>query len=222
MARLTRCLNRIKFSAIGNARIITLDRPRAMNALSRVMVHDMREQLDQWSKSSNPSDDFACVIIKATNEKVFCCGADVKVLMSPDGQHLFREGNQLFYEIATYNKPYVAIMSGVAMGGGAGVALHAPIRIGTETTRISMPETRIGHFPDCGIMRTFTRLNQYPGLGLFLPLTGRAVSGGECKQIGLTTHYVRTKRLAEVEVALRESVAICDLRVLKISTYRHR
>mgnify|MGYP001502848576 CR=1 FL=1 len=74
-------------------------------------------------------------------------------------------------------------------------------------------------------MRTFTRLNQYPGLGLFLPLTGRAVSGGECKQIGLTTHYVKTKRLAEVEVALRESVAIGHLCVLmlehKTLTYHH-
>ena len=124
------------------------------------MMHDMREQLDQWSKSTtNPSDDLACVIIKAANEKVFCCGADVKDLMSPDGQHMFQEGYQLFYEIATFNKPYVAIMSGVVMGAGAGATLHAPIRIGTETTRISMPETRIGHFPDCGVMRTFTHLN---------------------------------------------------------------
>ena len=125
------------------------------------------------------------VVIEGAGDRAFCAGGDVRALRQYelDGEHhkaeeFFREEYELNLMIATYPKPYVALIDGICMGGGIGVSVHAPYRVATERAAFAMPETAIGFFPDIGATFFLPRL---PGqLGTYLGLTGRADSGCRC------------------------------------------
>lgn len=192
----------VEFFTKGNAGIVNLNRPKALNALNHEMVKLMRPQLDKWKK-----EEFPLIIIKGEGGKAFCAGGDIKDLTLPtyhgdySGTNFFRELYQLDYALATYPKPFVAFMHGVVMGGGVGLSVHTPIRIGTEKTLFAMPETGIGLFPDVGAGYFLPRIKQ-KGLGMYLGLTGERLKGGNSKHAGVVTHFVDSKNLIQLEQEL--------------------
>jgi 3-hydroxyisobutyryl-CoA hydrolase len=158
----------------GQLAILTLNRPKALNALTAGMAEDLYKTLKDYE--SNPT--IAAVLINGAGGKAFCAGGDVKavVQLSQSGKieqamDFFRSEYYLDYKIATLTKPYIALLDGITMGGGVGVSVHGVFRIATERTLFAMPECAIGLIPDVGGSYFLTRLVP-SGLGLYIGLTG--------------------------------------------------
>ena len=183
----------------GRAGRIRLNRPKALHALTTDMCSDMIAALLAWR------DDPAvgCVIIDHAEGRGFCAGGDVVMLRESgagDGKAaraFFHEEYRLNHLLFTYDKPTIAVMDGITMGGGVGISQPCRYRVATEHSRFAMPETAIGLFPDVGGGWYLSRL---PGrTGPFLALTGARLDGAECRYLGLATHHVPSERLDEVK-----------------------
>ncbi|MEM8647757.1 MAG: enoyl-CoA hydratase/isomerase family protein [Pseudomonadota bacterium] len=182
--------------------MITLNRPKALNALTLGMVREMHPQLERWADD----DRVEQVIIKATGNKAFCAGGDIRALYDwgRAGNDTFltfyREEYLLNTFIKRYPKPYIALIDGIDMGGGVGVSIHGSHRVATERLTFAMPETGIGLFPDVGGTYFLPRL---PGeLGMFMALTGARLKAPDALYAGIATHYVPSGRLTALEEAL--------------------
>ncbi|MBN9213032.1 MAG: enoyl-CoA hydratase/isomerase family protein, partial [Microbacterium sp.] len=164
---------------------LTLNRPRAINALDLGMIRLLSAALDRWEHDT----DVDLVLLDGAGDRGFCAGGDVRALHGfvVDGRvdevhTFFREEYALNHRIATYPKPIVAIADGVTMGGGIGLAGHARIRIVTERSQLAMPETRIGFTPDVG---GSWLLGRAPGrLGEYLGLTGATMEAADALYAG--------------------------------------
>lgn len=184
---------------------IVLNRPQALNALDLAMIRGCAAALDEWRDDPHVHG----VVIEGAGDRAFCAGGDIRALRQYelDGEHhkaetFFREEYELNLAIATYPKPYVALIDGICMGGGIGVSVHAPYRVATERAAFAMPETAIGFFPDIGATFFLPRL---PGqVGTFLGLTGQRVQGGDAVHAGLATHFVQREALPALSRALAE------------------
>jgi enoyl-CoA hydratase/carnithine racemase len=182
---------------------ILLNRPRALNALDLSMIRACAAILETWR--DDPHVD--AVVIEGAGDRAFCAGGDIRALrdaqLSGDrasADEFFAEEYALNLTIATYPKPYVALIDGICMGGGIGLSVHAPYRVATEHAGFAMPETAIGFFPDIGATFLLPRL---PGeLGLYLGLTGLRVNGADAVHVGFATHFVSRARLAALSAAL--------------------
>lgn len=186
---------------------VTLNRPKAMNALNLSMVRTLTEQL--LKLNSDPS--VAAVVLQGAGGRAFCAGGDIKVLTAgKDGapearaaqEAFFREEYTLDHLIARSSafKPYVALLEGLVIGGGFGVSIGASVRVATDSTHFSMPETGIGLFPDVGGSYYLPRLA--PGLGMYMALTGSPITGAAAVQAGLATHYVKPESMAALKADL--------------------
>lgn len=176
---------------------IVLDRPKALNSLSLAMVRALTQILASWR--DNP--DVAAVVIRSSSEKALCAGGDIRFFhdagrSTPLGgsallEDFFTEEYALNHLIHFYPKPYVALMDGVVMGGGMGIAQGGPqcrVRIVTERTKMAMPEVNIGLFPDVGGSYFLSRA---PGaLGTYLGVTGVTIGAADALYVGLADHYV--------------------------------
>ncbi|KAI4493646.1 hypothetical protein M0804_001822 [Polistes exclamans] len=179
--------------------IITLNRPKALNALNLSMVQKIYPILKEWESTKK------FVIIEGAGNKAFCAGGDVKAIITslnkPNGSFLgenfFRDEYTLNYLIGTYKKPYIAIIHGITMGGGAGLSVHGKYRIATENTLFAMPETAIGLFPDVGGSYFLSRLKGK--LGLYLGLTGHRLQGIDVLHAGIATHFIPSARLQDLK-----------------------
>lgn len=181
---------------------LTLNRPRAINALNHPMVQRLDEALAAWEED----DRVEAVVIDGAGERGLCAGGDVRAMRDSalgDGSGasaFWRDEYLLNARIARYPKPYVALMDGVVMGGGVGVSAHGSVRIVTERSKVGMPETTIGFAPDVG--GTFL-LSRAPGeLGTHLALTAGSVGAGDAIRLGLADHYVPSECLPELTGAL--------------------
>jgi enoyl-CoA hydratase len=169
---------------------LRLNRPKAIHALTTQMCETMSEALLKWRTDPNVE----VVIIDHAEGRGFCAGGDV-VMLARSGVEDAEEAKSFFFAeyrlnhlLFSYDKPTVAIMDGITMGGGVGIALPCDYRIATENTRLAMPETGIGLFPDVGGGWYLSRL---PGrAGQFMALTGARLDGAECLFLQLATHYV--------------------------------
>lgn len=184
----------------GAAGYLTLNRPKAIHALTQPMDHAMTEALLEWR--DDPAVEV--VIIDHSEGRGFCAGGDINLLRNSalndggaSGREFFYEEYQLNHLLMTYPKPVVAFMDGITMGGGVGISQPAKFRVATENTRFAMPETGIGLFPDVGGGWHLSRLQGR--LGQFLALTGARLDGAECLWAGLATHYLPAKALAEAK-----------------------
>lgn len=185
------------------AGFLSLNRPRAIHALTVEMDHAMTAGLLAWR------DDPAVrtIIIDHAEGRGFCAGGDVALVRQSAltdggerGRRFFFEEYQLNHLLFTYPKPIVAFIDGITMGGGVGISQPAKFRVATENTRLAMPETGIGLFPDVGGGWYLSRL---PGrLGQFLALTGARLDGAECLWAGLATHYLPSEALAEAKTRI--------------------
>ncbi|KAI9012215.1 ClpP/crotonase-like domain-containing protein [Hyaloraphidium curvatum] len=193
---------------LGSARLLILNRPKALNALSTGMCTEMAKFIGEWNQQDLAK---TIIICSAPDARAFCAGGDIKTVVL-DAQKgdlasalaFFDEEYILDHMIATIETPVISIMDGITMGGGVGLSVHAPIRIATERTLFAMPETAIGFFPDVGGSFFLPRLDGE--IGTYLGLTGKRLKGIECLFAGIATHYVPSarvealvRRLGEVE-----------------------
>lgn len=196
--------DRIEFWQEGGVGRLHLNRPEALNALSYDMTLALKTKLEAWR--DDPSIDM--VLIDAEGDRAFCAGGDVRELYesgreSPDtGRDFWRNEYKLNHLIATYPKPYIALIDGISMGGGVGISSHGSHRIVTERTMLAMPETAIGFMPDVG---TSYILSRAPGkTGLYLGMTGARMDAGDAIFAGFADHYIESgqlQRLVELLVA---------------------
>ena len=188
----------------GKAGIISLNRPSALHALTLDMVHAMTAQLQAWA--GDPT--VKAIIIDHAEGRGFCAGGDIRFLAESgakdgkDGRKFFHDEYQLNHLMFTYSKPIVAFMDGITMGGGVGISQPAQYRVATENTRLAMPETGIGLFPDVGGGWYLSRLEGR--VGQYLALTGARIAGPGCLALGLATHYLPSDMLADAKARIAE------------------
>ena len=196
----------------GEAGILTLNRPKALNALTLEMTDLLLPQLRAWAK--DPA--ITRVILKGAGEKAFCAGGDVRFIYDEGRAGRAQNGLDFFaaeyvcdHYIGTYPKPFVSFIDGIAMGGGNGLSMHGAYRIAGDRYLFAMPEVFIGLFPDVGASHALPRL---PGFfGTYLALTGGRIRGPEAYACGLVNYVVPTADLPklEEELAAGGDVAAC-------------
>jgi len=194
--------NEILFDVCGRAGVITLNRPKALNAVTMNMVERLGPQLEQWASDATISH----VIIKAAEGRAFSAGGDIVQLYQwgkakdPRFLAFYDLEYPLNVAIKRFPKPYIALIDGIVMGGGVGVSFNGSHRIVTENLTFAMPETGIGLFPDVGGTYFLPRC---PGaIGMYLGLTGSRVKAADAIYTGLATHFVPADKLPELETAL--------------------
>lgn len=169
---------------------ITLNRPAALNALSLGMIKDLRSELERLA--CDPT--IHAVLIKGAGEKAFCAGGDIRAIyesyQNADGLHrdFFVTEYPLDYLAHSYPKPYIALIDGIVMGGGMGIAQGSRMRIAGDRTRMAMPEVAIGFFPDVGASYFLSRLEG--SLGTYLALTGVQIRAADALYAGLADAYL--------------------------------
>src|ERR1700716_2118749 len=197
--------NDILFGRDGDAATVTLNRPQALNAFTLAMYRRFDPMLRAWADDP----DIHAVLIRGAGERAFCAGGDVRAIYEAgrgiSGDRaltavFFREEYELLRHIHRFPKPYLAIIDGITMGGGAGVSVNGAYRVATERTMLAMPETGIGLFPDVGATRF---LNLCPGhVGRYLALTGARLGPEDARYCGFATHFVRRELVARLVEAL--------------------
>lgn len=201
----------VKVNVVNRIGFISLDRPKALNSLSLEMVRAITQSLLAW----RDDPDVLAVVIRSTSGKAFCAGGDIRFFhesgsSSPQGgsaslEDFFTEEYALNYLIHFYPKPYIALMDGIVMGGGMGIAQSASagrLRIVTENTRMAMPEVHIGLFPDVGGGYFLSRA---PGqIGTYLGVTGATIGAGDALYAGLADAFVPAAQLPAL-IAMLES-----------------
>ncbi|CAG08286.1 unnamed protein product [Tetraodon nigroviridis] len=187
---------------VGCAGVITMNRPKVLNALNLNMIRLIYPQLKKWEDE----EDTGLVLIKSVGGKAFCAGGDIRAVTEAGkvgdslSEDFFREEYILNNAIGACKKPYIALIDGITMGGGVGLSVHGRFRVATERTLFAMPETAIGLFPDVGGGYFLPRL---PGkLGLFLALTGFRLKGRDVQRAGVATHFVESKDIPGLEEEL--------------------
>ena len=201
----------VRFEVVNRVGLVTLNRPRQLNALSYPMILALRSQLRQWASRS----DIVAVVLRGAGEKAFCAGGDIRALYDSyrhaeagrgddNGEPLYRrffvDEYQLDFALHRYPKPVVALMDGIVMGGGMGLAQAAPLRIVTERTRVAMPETGIGLVPDVGASHFLARMT--PELALYVGLTGVTLGAADTLLCGLADVAVDSAALSALETTL--------------------
>ena len=184
---------------------ILMNRPRALNALDLDMIQGSLAILKQWAEDPHVH----AVVIEGAGDRAFCAGGDVRALrewQTGGNRHMadafFTQEYELNLLINHYPKPYIALIDGICMGGGIGMAVHGSYRVATEHADFGMPETIIGFFPDIGGTYLLPRL---PGrLGNYLGLTGLRIKGTDAVHAGFATHFVPRADLPALSAALAD------------------
>lgn len=205
MAHVAHVSDQISATVADGVGHLTLDRPSALNALSYEMIRELTAVLEVWRHDS----EVGLVVLDGAGERGFSAGGDVRELYgyavnddAAEAREFFRSEYRLDAMIARYPKPVVAIMDGITMGGGVGLAGHAAIRVVTERSRVAMPETRIGFTPDVG---GSWLLAKAPGeLGVHLALNSRTMDAADALHAGFADSFVPSERLPHLLDALAE------------------
>ena len=182
---------------------IELNKPKAINALSADMVEIMAGALAQWK--DDPA--ITAVLVTGRGDRGLCAGGDIKAIHraivegTSDAVDFWADEYRMNHEIAHYPKPYIAVMDGITMGGGVGISVHGSHRIVTETSKVGMPETGIGLFPDVGGTHALARIPQ-PGVGMHLALTGQPIGAGDAIRYGLADTFVPRESIDDLAAAL--------------------
>ena len=202
----------------GALRRITLNRPKALNAITLDMAVAMTSLLRAWA--SDPA--VGAVLLDGAGERGFCAGGDIRALYDAAKKDPVISGDSLparFWAteyklnvlIAHYPKPLVAVMDGLVVGGGVGLSAHAPFRVVTDRSAIAMPEVQIGFFPDVGACYLLARAPSY--VGTYLALTGDRIGAGDAIYCNLADVHVAADHLIALAPALADCRADQDVRI---------
>lgn len=181
---------------------ITLNRPATLNALSHGMVLTLETTLQECARNA----DVHAILINGAGEKAFCAGGDIRAIYESattgktEHEDFFRDEYRLDHFLHRFPKPYVALMDGITVGGGMGIAQGSKLRIATDRTRIAMPEVGIGLFPDVGGSYFLSRL---PGsLGIYLALTGNQIRAADALYAQLADVYLTRTAVEQLDTVL--------------------
>jgi len=201
----------ILFRVVNRVAIITLNRPAALNALSHAMIRELAVLVEHCRND----DGIVALVLKGAGNKGFCAGGDVRevyrLAKNGDSRWLafFVDEYRLDYALHTFPKPVVALLDGIAMGGGMGLGQAARLRIVTERSKIAMPETRIGFVPDVGATRFLAVMPVE--FELYVGLSGATLSGADALRLQLADLCVPADWLASAEERLRRMSHEADL-----------
>ncbi len=184
---------------------IRLNRPKALHALNLAMCEGVLDALEAWREDLSVE----AIVIDHAEGRGFCAGGDIRMLAASgatdgvEARAFFHAEYRMNHRLFTYAKATIAFMDGITMGGGVGLALPCRFRVATENTKLAMPETGIGLFPDVGGGWYLSRL---PGrIGQYLALTGHRLDGAECLALGLATHYLPSDALDAAKAGLAKA-----------------
>lgn len=194
-------MDEVLFNAMGAVGRLSLNRPKALHALTTDMCTAMSQSLAMLMRT----DPIRTIVIDhAGGDRGFCAGGDIAMMRRSvlnDGGQTAREfffaEYRLNHQLFTYGKPVVTFMDGITMGGGVGLTLPARFRVATENTRFAMPEGAIGLFPDVGAGWFLSRLQHR--IGQYLALSDTRIDGADCLWTGLATHYLPADQVAEAK-----------------------
>ena len=178
--------------------LITLNRPKALNALTLSMVRKIHPKLKEWENDSS----IKYVLIKAQGERAFCAGGDIRALHDwgknneDEAIGFYREEYTLNQYIKRYPKPYISLVNGIVMGGGVGLSVHGSHRIAGENYSFAMPETGIGLFPDVGGSFFLSRLKYEAGT--YLALTGSRIKAADAIFLQTATNFVKSENFSSI------------------------
>jgi enoyl-CoA hydratase len=176
-----------KHGALG---LLVLNRPKALNALTHGMIQAIGHQLRAWAGD----DTIKAVAIRGAGDRAFCAGGDIRMVHQAaaagrdDGALFLRDEYRMNALIGEYPKPFVALIHGICMGGGAGLSVHGKYRLADISLDFAMPETAIGFIPDVGSSHFLSRMPDE--MGMYLGLTGARIGLGDAWASGLMTHAV--------------------------------
>jgi enoyl-CoA hydratase len=199
----------ILFERRGAAALVTLNRPKALNAVTGRMVLALRAQLEDWA--ADPA--VTRVVMTAAGERAFSAGGDIRALydLGMAGRHdealqFWRDEYPLNVAIKNFRKPYVALIDGIVMGGGVGVSVHGSHRVAGDRFQFAMPEVGIGFFPDVGATWFLPRM---PGeLGTYCALTGERFGTADACSAGIATHRISSARFGALIAGLTGTVSV--------------
>jgi enoyl-CoA hydratase len=193
----------VKSEKHGSLGLLTLDRPQALNALTHGMIAAITAQLQAWAQD----DTVKTVAIRGAGERAFCAGGDIRAVQeavvsgnSKAGAAFLRDEYHMNALIHAFPKPYIALIHGVCMGGGAGLSVHGRYRLADPTLAFAMPETAIGFIPDVGSSYFLSRLPDH--IGFYLGLAAMPIGLGDALEAGLVTHAVKREDFDAVIGAL--------------------
>jgi enoyl-CoA hydratase len=195
----------IRTGVEGAAGIATLDRPRALNALTAAMRAQIAEAFAAWAR--DPQVYAACIV--SASDRAFCAGGDLRELVEwgrirpEDARRSLAAEYALNWQLDCFTKPTVSLIDGLVVGSGVGITLYGTHRVAGEGYRFGMPETGIGLFPDDGVGWAFARMPDE--IGMYLALTGRAIGRTDAYRLGLVTHCISGARFAEIRRALSDA-----------------
>ncbi len=186
---------------------LVLNRPRVINTLNLAMIRLLQQALD----AARADPGCRLLLLRGAGERGFCAGGDLKALVQAVREqswdraaHFFQEEYALDLDLHRFPKPVAALAAGITMGGGLGLAAGADLVVATEETRLAMPETGIGFFPDVGATAWLHRKCP-PGYPEYLALTGQELGGAEGVRVGLATHLVPAAQVPQLLEQLREA-----------------
>jgi enoyl-CoA hydratase len=177
---------------------IELNKPKLINALSQDMVARIDDALNAW----RDDDSVKLVLVTGRGERGLCAGGDIKAVYndivagSDENAKFWNREYKMNHAISEFPKPYVVVMNGITMGGGVGISGHGSHRIVTDSTKVGMPETGIGLFPDVG--GTHLLANAPGELGTHLALTGQPVGAGAAIALGLADYFVPDAQIPDL------------------------
>lgn len=187
----------------GCAGVVTLTRPKALNALTTAMRAGIAEAFRRWARDPQI---YAAIVSSAT-DRAFCAGGDIREMVEwgrtrpADARRSLAEEYALNWQLDCFSKPTVSLIDGVVMGSGVGISLYGTHRVAGERYRFAMPEVGIGLFPDDGVSFPFAAMPDE--IGMYLALTGRAVGRADAYRLGLVTHCIPAARFGEIHAAIR-------------------
>lgn len=208
----------INENASGNTITVTLNRPKALNALDKEMCGGIKDMVNGWTSSAGSKKPLA-FLLKGAGDKAFCAGGDVKSIwdeIANEGldkseigigksgykhSDFFRTEYEMNYALGISDVPQISFWNGFVMGGGVGVSVLGKYRVANEKTMFAMPETAIGLFPDVGSSSWLPQLKP-SGFGMYIGLTGQRLFAYDLLTSGIATHYVPAEKTPELEEAL--------------------
>ena len=190
----------IRFDRIGRAGVVTLTRPKALNALTHGMVEALARALAQWA-----GDESVALVVVMGEGRAFCAGGDIMDVYRAraegrEAHGFFADEYRMNTQLAAFPKPYVSLIDGIVMGGGVGISCHGSHRVMTENAVLAMPEVGIGFFPDVGGSHLLSRMRG--SYGMYLALTGGRIRAGDALAAGIVTHAMASSDISAAFDAL--------------------